>query len=71
MVYFFVVTLFSIAHVNIGLTYYMTNCFKHAGKQLFANAQQMDSITWIILLLYEDDMVLIAEFADRVVAALQ
>jgi hypothetical protein len=31
----------------------------------------MDSITWISLLLYEDDMVLITEFADWVVATLQ
>jgi hypothetical protein len=31
----------------------------------------MDSITWINLLLYVDNMVLIAEFANQVVAALQ
>jgi hypothetical protein len=30
----------------------------------------MDSITWINLLFYADDMVLIAEFVDQMVAAL-
>jgi len=30
----------------------------------------MDSITWINLLLYVDDMVLIADFVDQVVATL-
>ncbi len=45
--------------------------FKHTGKQLFVNAQKMDSITWISLLFYADDMVLIAESADQVVAGLE
>jgi hypothetical protein len=45
--------------------------FKHVDKQLFANAQQMDSITWINLLFYADDMVLIAKSADQMVVALQ
>jgi hypothetical protein len=44
--------------------------FKLASKQLFANVSQMDSITWISLLLYVDDMVLIAESVNQVVAAL-
>ncbi len=49
----------------------MKVAFKHASKQLFANAQQMDSITWINLLLYANNMVLIAESTNQVVAALQ
>jgi hypothetical protein len=44
--------------------------FKHVGKQLFTNDQQMDSITCISLLLYVDDMVLIIESTDQVVVAL-
>jgi hypothetical protein len=35
--------------------------FKHVGKQLFANVQHMDSITWISSLLYAYNMVLIAK----------
>jgi hypothetical protein len=45
--------------------------FKHADKQLFANAQQMDSITWISLLFYANNMVLIAESIDQVSATLR
>jgi hypothetical protein len=52
------------ASATLGIKVGVRVAFKHTSKQLFTNAQQMDSITWISLMLYADDVVLIAEFAD-------
>jgi len=52
------------ASVTLGAKVGVKVAFKHTSKQLFTNAQQMDSIACISLMLYVDDVVLIAEFID-------